>query len=30
MAKTQEDLVHYVWDQELEPALTVEPGDTVV
>ena len=33
MAKThyhQEDLVHYVWDQELEPALTIEPGDTVV
>jgi acetamidase/formamidase len=25
-----EDRVHYVWDNELEPALTVEPGDTVV
>jgi acetamidase/formamidase len=25
-----EDWVHYVWDNEQEPALTVEPGDTVV
>src|SRR5829696_4445122 len=25
-----EDRVHYVWDNELEAALTVEPGDTVV
>ena len=25
-----EDQVHYVWDNELAPALTVEPGDTVV
>ena len=33
MAKTHyfpEDQVHYVWDNEQEPALTVEPGDTVV
>lgn len=25
-----EDRVHYLWDNELEPVLTVEPGDTVV
>ena len=25
-----EDQVHYVWDNELAPALTVEPGDPVV
>src|ERR671915_1032326 len=25
-----EDRVHYVWDNEQEPVLTVEPGDTVV
>jgi acetamidase/formamidase len=25
-----EDQVHYLWDNELEPVLTVEPGDTVV
>ena len=25
-----EDQIHYVWDNELAPALTVEPGDTVV
>ena len=33
MAKTHyfpEDRVHYVWDNEQEPVLTVEPGDTVV
>jgi acetamidase/formamidase len=33
MTKTHyfpEDQVHYVWDNELAPALTVEPGDTVV
>ena len=33
MAKTHyfpEDQVHYVWDNEQEPVLTVEPGDTVV
>jgi acetamidase/formamidase len=33
MARTHyfpEDRVHYVWDNELEPVLTVEPGDTVV
>jgi acetamidase/formamidase len=33
MAKTHyfpEDQIHYVWDNELAPALTVEPGDTVV
>jgi acetamidase/formamidase len=24
------DKVHYVWDNELDPALTVAPGDTVV
>jgi acetamidase/formamidase len=33
VAKTHyfpEDRVHYVWDNEQEPALTVEPGDTVV
>ena len=33
MAKThyhQEDKVHYLWDNELEPTLTVEAGDTVV
>jgi acetamidase/formamidase len=33
MAQTHyfpEDKVHYVWDDELEPALTVAPGDTVV
>lgn len=33
MAQTHyfpEDRVHYVWDDELEPALTVAPGDTVV
>jgi len=33
MARTYyfpEDRVHYVWDNELEPVLTIEPGDTVV
>src|SRR5215213_11479547 len=33
MAQTHyfpEDEVHYVWDDELDPALTVAPGDTVV
>ncbi|HET7479710.1 MAG TPA: acetamidase/formamidase family protein [Rubrobacteraceae bacterium] len=33
MARTHyfpEDRVHYVWDNELEPAITVSPGDTVV
>ena len=33
MAKTHyfpEDRVHYVWDNEQEPVVTVEPGDTVV
>ena len=33
MAKTHyfpEDRVHYVWDNDQEPVLTVEPGDTVV
>src|SRR5918998_5011251 len=25
-----EDRVHYVWDNEQEPVLTVESGDTVV
>ena len=33
MAETHyfpEDKVHYVWDNELDPALTVAPGDTVV
>jgi acetamidase/formamidase len=33
MAKTHyfpDDNVHYVWDNEQEPVLTVEPGDTVV
>jgi acetamidase/formamidase len=33
MARTHyfpEDRVHYLWDNELEPVLTVEPGDTVV
>jgi acetamidase/formamidase len=25
-----EDRVHYVWDHELDPVLTVAPGDTVV
>ena len=33
MAKTHrfpEDQIHYVWDNELAPALTVEPGDTLV
>ncbi len=33
MARTHyfpEDHVHYVWDNEQEPVLTVEPGDTVV
>ena len=25
-----EDRVHYVWDNELDPALTVAPGETVV
>lgn len=33
MTKTHyfpEDQVHYVWDNELAPALAVEPGDTVV
>ncbi len=25
-----EDQLHYVWDNELAPALTVGPGDTVV
>ena len=25
-----EDRVHYVWDNEQEPVLAVEPGDTVV
>ena len=25
-----EDKVHYIWDNELDPALTVAPGDTVV
>jgi acetamidase/formamidase len=33
MAQTHyypEDEVHYVWDNELDPALTVAPGDTVV
>ena len=25
-----EDRVHFVWDNELEPALAVSPGDTVV
>lgn len=33
MAKThyhQEDKVHYLWDNEIEPTLTVEAGDTVV
>ena len=25
-----EDRVHYVWDNELDPVLTVAPGDTVV
>jgi len=33
MAQTHyfpEDRVHYVWDNEQEPVITVEPGDTVV
>src|SRR5215216_6758543 len=33
MAQTHyypEDKVHYIWDNELDPALTVAPGDTVV
>jgi acetamidase/formamidase len=33
MAKTHyfpEDHIQYVWDNELAPALTVEPGNTVV
>jgi acetamidase/formamidase len=33
MAETHyfpENRVHYVWDNELDPALTVAPGDTVV
>jgi acetamidase/formamidase len=33
MAKTPyfpEDRVHYVWDNEQEPVITVEPDDTVV
>jgi acetamidase/formamidase len=33
MAQTHyypEDEVHYIWDNELDPALTVVPGDTVV
>jgi acetamidase/formamidase len=33
MAQTHyfpDDSVHYVWDNEQEPVLTVEPGDTVV
>ena len=33
MAQTHyfpEDKVHYVWDNELDPVLTVAPGDTVV
>jgi len=33
VAKTHyfpEDRVHYVWDNDQEPVLTVEPGDTVV
>ena len=33
MAKTHyfpEDRVHYVWDNDQEPVITVEPGDTVV
>jgi acetamidase/formamidase len=33
MAQTHyfpEDRVHYVWDNELEPVLTIEPGDTVI
>ena len=25
-----EDKVHHVWDDELDPVLTVAPGDTVV
>jgi acetamidase/formamidase len=25
-----DDRVHYVWDNEQEPVITVEPGDTVV
>ena len=25
-----EDTVHYLWDNELDPALTISPGDTVV
>ena len=33
MAQTHyfpEDKVHYVWDDELDPIITVAPGDTVV
>ena len=33
MARTHyfpEDRIHYVWDNEQDPVLTVEPGDTVV
>ena len=33
MARTHyfpEDQVHYLWDNEIDPVLTVEPGDTVV
>ena len=33
MARTHyfpDDRVHYVWDNEQEPVITVEPGDTVV
>ena len=25
-----DDRVHYLWDNELAPVLTLEPGDTVV
>lgn len=25
-----EDTVHYLWDNELEPALNISSGDTVV
>ena len=33
MAQTRyypEKKVHYLWDNELDPILTVAPGDTVV
>ena len=33
MAQTRyypEEKVHYLWDNELDPILTVAPGDTVV